>query len=166
MALIKVYNEYRKTSAPNEMDFGGAGPCFVVGAMYLGNGYIFHRQVDSDFEKDLDIMMGDLEKDVSDKDKLRIWTLGGEIMSFDHYKNSKLIGDQHKALQIKTREYVEARIKMCGFRDQIQEPRWCMNGYTQGLKLFLAENKAEVDQRWNNLDSLENDDNEEVFVYE
>lgn len=133
MTLLVHQFEYRKAAAPETLDSGGLGPCIVVGAIYETTGYMAHYHTVSDSTTELDKLLDDLQQDVTDTGKLKMYIAGGMIETGNR-QGSRMTREDRRV----TREKIAA----VGFSTCIKRIRWAREDATQSLILDLEQGVA------------------------
>ena len=138
---IKVEQfEYIKTEAPNILISGGLGPCIAIGAIYENKGYLAHYPYYLSGEKLINLLLDDLDKDVKDIKKLRIFIAGAGIDTIDYLDIKEDIEKNKKNTleKIANSKYKGANI----------ETRWARGNSTQELILDLYKNEVTYEEEF------------------
>ena len=125
--IIVEVGEYEKARAPDTL-LAGFGPCIVIGAIYGKKGYMFHHAPCNDYYRVIKPIFSDLRRDVRNRQNLKLYVAGGEIVKEDYEYNC--VDDVLK------------RIRESDFEKCVEFIRWCMTGFCQDLELILDDGVA------------------------
>ncbi len=132
-------NRYRTARAPNILASGGLGPCIAVGAIAGNKGYMMHYIPLQNIDR-VDCVVRffkGLEKDVSDKSKVKLYLAGGAAFKDD--TEAEEIFDS----LIEGRENILRKLRDNGY--PLPEVRF-NEGRGQEIVLFLSEGRGEIQE--------------------
>jgi hypothetical protein len=130
---------YSIVTSPDTITSGGLGPCSSVGAIYYDRGYLSHdvylRMVPINGGLGIDGLLGILQREVQDKERLKIFVVGAGSESNED-------GDDLK-IRKEDRKITLDKIANAGFKDRIIRVEWNNNpDSTQALTLDPGNNVA------------------------
>jgi hypothetical protein len=141
---INVDGAYRRTKAPNILDSGGFGPCFVVGALYERNAYMLHDVWQNSLITYLSNMIKDLKADVKDRSRLNIDIAGAELLDFEGVSESQIMG----------RDYVLEQFKEAGLFNSVRRIRWAKTDELLQMRIIPGKGRMTLDSTFMEYDGL------------